>query len=120
MTNENNIGNSLDIFIKNKVKEICSQKQIPENKELIKTDNFGEVIDKLIIAHIRMWMLEDSITPEKSDTEIAQTKRKIDVCFKSKRPMFIEAINKMVDDAIINGKSLTEESVKLYKGQENV
>ncbi len=116
----NNVGEVIDDIIKNRVNEICSPKIIPETKELIKTDNLGEVIDKLTITHIRAWMLEDAIAVAKTDSEIAAIKRKIDICFKNRRPMFIEAINKMVDDAIINHRSIKEESVKLYKGHENV
>jgi hypothetical protein len=82
----------------------------------IATDNLGEVIEKLAIIHIRMWMLEDAIQAATSDAEIAELKRKCDICFKVKRPKYVQAINALVDDAIANEKSLREDSVKLYKG----
>ena len=63
-----------------------------------------------------MWMLEDAIQAATSDTEIADLKRKCDICFKVKRPKYVQAINALVDDAITNNKSLREDSVKLYKG----
>jgi hypothetical protein len=63
-----------------------------------------------------MWMLEDAIQAAKSDEEIAELKRKCDICFKVKRPKYVQAINLLVDDAIRNSKSLREDSVKLYKG----
>ena len=78
------------------------------------------MIEKLVILHIRTWMLEDAIQAAKSDAEIAELKRKIDICFKVKRPRFVQAINLMVDDAITRNKSLVEDSVKLYKGIDNV
>ena len=53
---------------------------------------------------------------EEADSEIAELKRKIDICFKQKRPKYVEAINRMINNAIINNKSLVEDSVKLYKG----
>jgi hypothetical protein len=62
-----------------------------------------------------MWYLEDAIGMSKNDTEIADLKRKIDICFKVKRPRYVEAINKMIDKSIRDGKSLEEDSVKLYK-----
>ena len=63
-----------------------------------------------------MWMLEDAIQAAATDEEIAELKRKCDICFKVKRPKYVQAINKLVDDAIIYNKSLREDSVKLYKG----
>lgn len=105
----------IDQKIKEYVKVICSQKTLPEVKEYIETDNLGEVIDKLIIVHIRTWMLEDMIHDTISDQELANIKRKIDICFKQKRPKLIEAINQLVQKAVIEGKSLVEDSVKSYK-----
>jgi hypothetical protein len=51
-----------------------------------------------------------------NDQEIASLKKKIDICFKQKRPQYIQAINKMIDDGIFNGRKLAEDSVKMYKG----
>jgi len=88
--------------------------------EYVETDNLGEVIEKLAILHIRTWMLEDAIQEAKSDSEIADLKRKIDICFKVKRPKYVQAINAMIENAIVHNKSLREDSVKLYKGVDNV
>jgi hypothetical protein len=52
----------------------------------------------------------------KTDEEVAALKRKIDICFKQKRPQYIQAVNRMVDGAILSEKSLVEDSVKIYKG----
>jgi hypothetical protein len=87
--------------------------------EYIETDNLGEVIEKLAILHIRTWMLEDAIQVAKTDEEVATLKRKIDICFKVKRPKYVQAINAMIENAIIHNKSLREDSVKLYKGVDN-
>ena len=100
-----------------KIRETLEQKNTPElPSDLIVTDNLGEVIEKLCILHIRTWFLEDMIGVARTDEEVASLKRKIDICFKQKRPQFIQAINRMVDAAIINNRSLTEDSVKIYKG----
>jgi len=109
------LGEMLDNAIQEQVGKILNANGIPDTK-YIETDNLGEVIEKLVIIHIRTWMLEDMIQLTADDSEIANIKRKIDICFKQKRPKFIEAINLLVDDSIKNNKSLREDSVKIYKG----
>jgi hypothetical protein len=84
--------------------------------DLIETDNIGEVIEKLAILHCRMWYLEDSISAAENDSEIADLKRKIDICFKVKRPKYVQAVNRMIENSVVTGKSLFEDSVKHYKG----
>jgi hypothetical protein len=109
------IGNIFDESIKNTVNEVLSKRELPE-VEYIETDNLGEVVEKLSILHIRTWMLEDAIQEAKTDEEISQLKKKIDMCFKVKRPRLVQAINLLVDNAIAKEKSLREDSVKIYKG----
>lgn len=113
------IGEKIEDLIKLKVDEVLSKKEMPDT-EYIATDNLGEIIEKLVILHIRTWMLEDQLPLAKNDEEVGIIKRKIDICFKIKRPNFVQAINLIVDDAIRKGKSLREDSVKLYKGFDNV
>lgn len=113
-----NLGNSIESIIEQTVKRVLDEGGVPDS-EYIATDNLGEVIEKLAIIHIRMWMLEDAIQAATSDEEIAELKRKCDICFKVKRPRYVQAINKIVDDAIVFNKSLREDSVKLYKGVDN-
>jgi hypothetical protein len=111
------VGDRIEEIIKDKVKEILSvSKNIELPDDIIETDNIGEVIEKLAILHCRMWYLEDSISSSESDSEIADLKRKIDICFKIKRPKYVQAVNRMIENSIINNKSLVEDSVKLYKG----
>lgn len=112
------IGETFDKVIKETVERVLSKGEMPDT-EYITTDNLGEVVEKLAIIHIRMWMLEDAIQAAKSDAEIAELKKKCDICFKVKRPRFVQAVNLLVDDAIANNKSLREDSVKLYKGIDN-
>jgi nitrogen regulatory protein PII-like uncharacterized protein len=113
----NDFAIELESIIKNQVNKILNEtKDAPSlPADIVATDNLGEVIEKLIILHIRTWFLEDMAGVAICDTELANIKRKIDICFKQKRPMYIQAINKMIDSAIINGKSVSEDSVKLYK-----
>lgn len=110
-------GKLIDQCIEETVNEVLSRRELPDT-EYIETDNLGEVIEKLSILHTRMWMLEDAIQEAKTDGEVAELKRKIDICFKVKRPRLVQAVNLLVDNAIATGKSLREDSVKLYKGVE--
>ena len=113
------IGEKIEDLIKNKTQKLLNEgKNVELPEDIIETDNLGEVIEKLSILHCRMWYLEDAISDAKTDSEIAVLKKKIDICFKSKRPKYVEAINRMVDNSISQGKSLIEDSVKLYKGVE--
>jgi hypothetical protein len=110
-----NLGETIEEIISQTVNKVLSENKVPE-VEYIATDNLGEIVEKLSILHIRTWMLEDAIQEAETDEEIANLKRKIDICFKSKRPKLVQAINLLVDDAIAQSKGLREDSVKLYKG----
>jgi len=111
------VSDTVEQVIKNKIQEVLSAGSVPELPDnLISTDNLGEVIEKLCILHIRTWFLEDLVGAATTDAEVATLKRKIDICFKQKRPQYIQAINRMIDESIITGKRLTEDSVKIYKG----
>jgi len=114
-----NIGETIEELIKKVVHETLNKNKeayLPDN--LIETDNLGEVIEKIVILHCRMWYLEDAACLSKTDEELADIKRKVDICFKQKRPKYVEAINRMVDKAIISEKSVIEDSVKFYKSNQ--
>lgn len=91
-----------------------------DNKDLEFSDNFAEVLEKLMILHIRMWKLEDEIINAENDAVLADLKRKIDFCFKVKRPKLVQVINLMLDDYISKNKPFTEPNVKNYQGFKNV
>jgi hypothetical protein len=112
------LGENIEDIIAKTVKDVLYKIEIPDST-YVETDNLGEVIEKLAIIHIRMLMLEDAIQAATSDAEIADLKRKCDICFKVKRPRYVQAINLMVDNAIRTNRSLIEDSVKLYKGIDN-
>jgi len=113
------IGENVESIIMDMINNTLNKStKVDIPSDIIETDNIGEVIEKLSILHCRMWYLEDAIGLSTSDTEIADLKRKIDICFKQKRPKYVEAINRMIEKSIIEGKSLIEDSVKLYKGHE--
>ena len=111
------IGEKIEEIIINKTKEILEKnKNVDIPDDIIITDNLGEVIEKLSILHCRMWYLEDAISDTIDPIEISNLKEKLDICFKVKRPRYVAAINRMVEFSILSGKSLIEDSVKLYSG----
>lgn len=112
------IGESIEDCLKTTIDRVLSEEKLPDI-EYIQTDNLGEVIEKLAILHIRTWMLEDKIQEAKTDEEISFLKKKIDICFKQKRPNLVQAINILVENFIRHDKSIREDSVKLYKGLES-
>jgi hypothetical protein len=112
------LGISIENVIKDTVDRVLSKGNMVDTN-YIATDNLGEIVEKLVILHIRTWMLEDQLPLAKDDAEVGIIKNKIDICFKIKRPKFVQAINLLVEDAIRNNKSLKEDSVKLYKGFAN-
>ena len=110
------ISNAIESALSQKIKEKLEIGTMPDvPNDLIATDSLGEVIEKLCILHIRMWFLEDRIAVATTDQELADLKRKVDICFKQKRPQYLQAINRMIDAAIVNERSLVEDSVKIYK-----
>lgn len=111
------ISTEIENIIQTTIHELLNKsREAPEPGKIIETDNLAEVIEKLAILHCRMWYLEDACGEAKSEKEYASLKRKLDICFKDKRPKYIEAINEMFNQAVLNNKSLREESVKHYTG----
>ncbi len=112
------IGKELDIYINNKVTEILNENRFPDYDE-IHSDSFSELIDKLIVVHIRLWYLEDSMSTESNPEQITSLKKKADITFKQKRPMLVNAIDKTIIN-MCKGKFNPESAnPKLYKGFEN-
>ncbi len=110
------IGEKIEYVIEKTIEnllDVSTTVDLPN--DIIETDNIGEVIEKLAILHCRMWHLEDLVAEATTNEEIGVLKRKIDICFKQKRPKYVEAINRMIENSVINGKSLIEDSVKHYK-----
>lgn len=85
------------------------------------SESFAEIMDRFIVLHIRMWKLEDAIADAKTDAEVADLKRKVDYCFKDRRPKLTKAINSYLDVYVNKSsiKKFSEENVKLYKGFKN-
>jgi hypothetical protein len=85
----------------------------------VATDSFGEVIDKLVITHIRYWMIEDLMATTVDDAQLASLRRKSESLFKEKRPMLVTALDKMIFDLVNKNVVAVPENVKQYKGWQN-
>ena len=91
------------------------------NTDIEFSESFAEIMDRFVVLHIRMWKLEDAIAEAKSDSEVADLKRKIDYCFKDRRPKLTKAINSYLDIYVNKNhvKKFSEENIKIYKGFKN-
>lgn len=109
------IGEELDKYIQEKVREILNNDKFPEYDN-VHSDSFSELIDKLVVVHIRLWYLEDAMSIENDPEQMLIFKRKADITFKQKRPMLVKAIDKTVIN-ICNGKfNIDSENPKIYNG----
>ena len=118
------LGETLDALIYGRVQRLLQNHKagipLPEEVDFF-TDNLGEVFEKLMIEHIRAWMTEDAIGEamrQGDDVAVVALKKKLETCWKIRRPRLVAALNKMIDDALVHNKSLFEDSVKIYKGYE--
>lgn len=92
--------------------------EIPD-AEYIFTDTVGEIIDRLLILHIRVWHLENRAQAViDDDAAYANVRRKIEYCFKVKRPGLMAALNRALGDVIKRGREelLLGCDVKQYEG----
>ncbi len=122
MTHPHKLGESLDALIWGRVQRLLQNEKagipLPEEVDHF-TDNFGEVVEKLIVLHVRVWFYEDQFFDcYGDDAKLAETKKKMDLLWKKKKPALVAALNRIVDDAIVYSKSLREDSVKKYRGFE--
>lgn len=88
------------------------------NEIFVSSETIGEVIDKLIILHIRIWHLEDQVSfasPEK----LLEIEKKLRYCFKVKRPRLVVALDRLIT-ALAKGHWDVADSlyVKAYAGIE--
>lgn len=92
------LGNQISTAIERAVDEYLSERSSYDYKDHfdnIYSDTLGELIDKLIITHIRYWMLEDQMGVMKDPTTVGELKLKADVLFKQKRPQLVASIDKV-------------------------
>lgn len=82
----------------------------------VSSETIGEVIDKLIILHIRIWHLEDQVALANPE-ELIEIEKKLRHCFKVKRPRLVVALDRLIT-ALTEGHRDVADSlyVKSYVG----
>ena len=77
-------------------------------------ETIGNLIDKLTVTNIRIWMAEDiKRNPEATDSEISKSTKITNVANQQRNDL-IQEIDEMINDIIINQKPQ-----KLYKQGSN-
>jgi len=73
-------------------------------------ETLGKLIDQLSIMNLKLWHLEDiKHDPEASDSEVADTARKIGVANKQRNALIEE-----IDEMASGGKFPTYKQIKMY------
>lgn len=105
---------ALDDIIRLKVSEILHHNIFPKDYDDTYTDTFAEIIEKMIITHIRQWFLENEMGRKHTYKEIAELKKLMDINFKVKRPALIKACDKMITQISLGKIKYPAESLKRY------
>lgn len=108
----------VDALIEARVDECIEKDMAIENvhdTEYIASETFGEVLDKLIITHIRIWNLVDRAAVA-DEEDLPAIYNKIKHCVNVKRPKLVTALNKMFEE-IVRGRwdLVDDEYVKAFK-----
>ncbi len=113
------VGRRLDTYIQDEVKRILNGTKFPPDYDSIYTDTLAEIIDKLIIVHIRYWYLEDAMANAKNDEELVSLRKKSEVLFKEKRPMLVAGFDKLLFNLLKGRADYTPVNPKHYDQWEN-
>jgi hypothetical protein len=120
---ENGFGKLVDLFLEEKVKELCEKNKNSieppiEECKIIITDTFAEVLEKLVISHIRNWNNEtDARRPDATIEELGKNRLRETVVNGRQRPMLIQAISEIFDAALHGKLQIAQKSVKMYDEQ---
>lgn len=107
-------------LLKDFIQEIMAATESPNVHDLVATDTLGEVLEKFIILHVRVWNLEDAAGLAETDEEFVKLQKKINHCFKVIRPRLLNAINTMLAKTIRENRMeyITDYPIKRYGGFE--
>jgi hypothetical protein len=120
---ENGFGKLVDLFLNEKVKELCEKNKNNveppvEECKIIITDTFAEVLEKLIISHIRNWNNEtDARRPDATIEELGKNRLREVENNGRIRPRLVQALSEMFDAAISGKLVIKQKSVKMYDEQ---
>ena len=77
-------------------------------------ETLGSLVDKLTIANVRLWHLEETKhSPKATDQEVAAAARKINTV-NLQRNSLIDEIDELLENALKTGKAPRQPKVKLY------
>lgn len=115
-----NFAERFEGLLKDFIRDIMTGPETPDVRDLVATDTLGDVLEKFIVLHVRVWNLEDAAGLAETDEEFIRLQRKINYCFKVIRPRLIYAINMMLAEVIGENRMdyVTDHPVKLYGGFE--
>lgn len=110
-----------DALLANAIAGIMQQEREEEPIHYIASETLGEVIEKFLILHIRIWNLEDAAgaAAQSGDTEAyVAINEKIDECNRVIRPRLMTALGLMLKEAVLWNKTdlLHVKDVKRYGG----
>lgn len=99
---------------------IANELPEPAEYDSIETDSFGQLIDKLLVVHIRYWNLENEMSESLSDTQLVEKRKLSEPLFKVWRPMLVRALDKRnanILNSLRSGKpDIFSQLPKSYKG----
>lgn len=109
-----------DALIQEAIAVIMQQGDVDEGVQYIASETLGEVIEKLIILHVRCWNLEDEVgaATDAGDAEhLAAQHVKLDEINKIVRPRLMAALTKLLVEAVIRNRTdlLGSGNLKQYR-----
>jgi len=110
-----------DALLAKTIADIMQQEQREEPISYIASETLGEVVEKFLILHIRIWNLEDAagLAASEGDAEsLMILRKKLDECDKVVRPRLMAAIGQMLEEIMLGDRRdlLRSEDVKRYGG----
>lgn len=83
-------------------------------------DTLAEIIDRLVILHIRYWYLKEAMSnPNLSDSELNDLRKKSELILNEKRPMLVRTFDKILFKLMANKLNYEPINYKFYKNWEN-
>jgi len=108
------ISNLLEFAIDDVIVE--TKEDALNDTEYIASETIGEVIEKLIILHIRNWHIVDLLR-EANEEDALALHEKAQFCCQVKRPRLMAALNQMIYELAKGKLELAQDmNVKQYKG----
>jgi len=117
----NRFAIKFNALIQETITAIMHRGDVDKSVQYIASETLGEVIEKLLILHIRIWHLEDEagLAAESGDMEcLTALHVKIDECDKIVRRRLMAALTRLLVEAVTRNRMelLGTGDLKQYKG----